>query len=434
MRRADLRDGAVYIQYSISIVLLFLTLPLTTFGGDNMAFPGAMGWGGETKGAWGHPTIEPVILKVTSLSGGTEEGTLRWALTRNYPRIVVFEVGGVIDLEDGWITVTNPYLTIAGQTAPSPGITTINGYIYLDNGIHDVMIQHISMRTGEHATDPENNLRYNLVISLGANNILVDHCSFTWSTFANIGITAPDNPPHNITVSNCIIAEGIESTWLKPGNPPYPAPSQGMFMNRNLYNITVLRNLFAWNDMRNPIGDGSEIVYVNNFIRGYSHDALLVGSWPGNKWSIVGNYAIARENSTRPHLVHVGGTTEEPTIYFEDNQVFLSDGETPDDLYGGGVDRIIFSQEKHPWHDNIIQIHSEDVPSYISVNVGARPWDRDSIDQRIIDDVVYGTGSVKTSETWGPHPDHEPTYREFDPDEWYLDAEHPGVEPKKWPI
>ena len=62
------------------------------------------------------------------------------------PRIVVFEVGGVIDLGAKTLTVREPFVTIAGQTAPSPGITLIRGGI--DLATHDVIVQHIRVRPG----------------------------------------------------------------------------------------------------------------------------------------------------------------------------------------------------------------------------------------------------------------------------------------------
>ena len=87
------------------------------------AFPTADGWAATTPGGRGG-----VILRVTTLAPNGP-GSLGEALQVDAPRIVVFEVGGVIDLGRAVLDVEAPYLTVAGQTAPSPGITLIRGGI-----------------------------------------------------------------------------------------------------------------------------------------------------------------------------------------------------------------------------------------------------------------------------------------------------------------
>ena len=96
------------------------------------AWWGPLGWAADTKGGAGGE-----VLRVTSLAGDGP-GSLRAALEADGPRIVVFEVGGVIDLEGREIAIRNPYVTIAGQTAPSPGITLIRGGLII--GGHDVIV------------------------------------------------------------------------------------------------------------------------------------------------------------------------------------------------------------------------------------------------------------------------------------------------------
>ena len=88
---------------------------------EELAFPGAQGWAATTPGGRGGR-----ILRVTTLAA-TGPGSLAAALQTKGPRIVVFEVGGVIDLGRSVLRVSEPDVTIAGQTAPSPGITLIRG-------------------------------------------------------------------------------------------------------------------------------------------------------------------------------------------------------------------------------------------------------------------------------------------------------------------
>src|SRR5687768_16741984 len=77
-----------------------------------LAFPGALGVAATTPGGRGGE-----IVRVTTLAP-TGPGSFLEAVKKAGPRIVVFEVGGVIDLSESTVKITEPFLTIAGQTAP----------------------------------------------------------------------------------------------------------------------------------------------------------------------------------------------------------------------------------------------------------------------------------------------------------------------------
>jgi len=104
------------------------------------SFPGAVGWAAQTPGGRGGK-----IIRVTNLNADGP-GSLKEAIETAGPRIVVFEVGGVIDLKRSTLTIREPFITIAGQTAPSPGITIIRGGLILRG--HDAIIRHLRVRTG----------------------------------------------------------------------------------------------------------------------------------------------------------------------------------------------------------------------------------------------------------------------------------------------
>src|SRR6266850_6652991 len=95
------------------------------------------------------PLVKPIaVLRVTNLDAAGP-GSLRHALDTPGPRLVVFEVGGVIDLGGESLVVRQPDITIAGQTAPDPGITLIRGGLVVET--HDVVIEHIAVRPGTEA-------------------------------------------------------------------------------------------------------------------------------------------------------------------------------------------------------------------------------------------------------------------------------------------
>ena len=106
--------------WTIYIVFL-LYFPFSQVLAQDLAFPGAQGWAAITKGGRGGK-----IIKVTTLNKDGK-GSLRSAIEMEEPRIIVFEAGGIIDMEGSSITIKNPYITIMGQTAPDPGITIIKG-------------------------------------------------------------------------------------------------------------------------------------------------------------------------------------------------------------------------------------------------------------------------------------------------------------------
>ncbi|MCF7973244.1 MAG: hypothetical protein K9N55_05485, partial [Phycisphaerae bacterium] len=172
------------------------------------AFPDAQGWAAHTPGGRGGQ-----ILRVTNLNAGGP-GSFAEAVQAKGPRIVVFEVGGVIDLQRKSITIREPFVTIAGQTAPSPGITFIRGGINI--AAHDVIVQHISVRPGEAGAAKKSGWEVD-GMATSSFNIIVDHCSCTWATDENLSASGPrfdgdtvedwrENTSHRVTFSHCIIA------------------------------------------------------------------------------------------------------------------------------------------------------------------------------------------------------------------------------------
>nr|HPM84711.1 hypothetical protein [Candidatus Anammoximicrobium sp.] len=102
--------------WGCSVWLAMLLVTASAAQPSDVALPGAWGWAAATPGGRGGQ-----ILRVTNLRA-SGAGSLREALEAEGPRIVVFEVGGVIDLEKNTLNIKNPHVTVAGQTAPSPGI------------------------------------------------------------------------------------------------------------------------------------------------------------------------------------------------------------------------------------------------------------------------------------------------------------------------
>ena len=136
--------------------------------------PGAIGHGISTPAGRGG-----AVIRVTNLEA-TGTGSLKACVDASGPRVCVFEVSGTITLPDD-LTIRNRYLTIAGQTAPSPGITLRGAGLLVKAS--DVLVQHIRVRPGDATSgEPPSNrdgLKIEAPETAPIANIVIDHCTFT---------------------------------------------------------------------------------------------------------------------------------------------------------------------------------------------------------------------------------------------------------------
>jgi hypothetical protein len=132
----------------------------------------------------------PTVYRVTNLND-SGPGSFRQGLEISGPRVVIFEISGSIRLRSP-VYVNSPYLTIAGQTAPAPGITIQNYAIYVTT--HDVLLQHLRIRHGADTCG-------SAFEAWGANafNIVLDHVSASWGQDETIYLSNP-TVPANVTV------------------------------------------------------------------------------------------------------------------------------------------------------------------------------------------------------------------------------------------
>jgi hypothetical protein len=211
------------------------------------------------------------VIYVDSLADSLDPGTLRYALSvATGPRTVIFRVSGYITLLDD-IGIFDPFITIAGQTAPGGGVCVRNGSISIRT--HDVIIRHLRVRPGdaafpgETASNPQDR---DCIKIEGGNNIILDHCSLSWSVDENFSTWVLGGVyPHSITVQNSIIAEGLYASIHPEGNH-----SRGFLVGDGVTKLTSIHNFHISNNRRNPMikGATSDIEIVNNIIYNWGPD------------------------------------------------------------------------------------------------------------------------------------------------------------------
>lgn len=243
---------------------------------DIPAFPGAWGGGMYSFGGRGGK-----VFAVTSLED-SGPGTLREACNAVGPRVVVFNVAGVIHLKNR-IRIRAPYITVAGQTAPGDGICIRGATVAIDT--HDVVIRHLRFRRGETNVANRDD-------SLGGNpvgNIILDHCSASWgldenlSMYRHMYLPKPGEkelklPTVNISIQWCISSEALDTYNHSLGS------------TIGGHNSTFHHNLWACNAGRNPsIGMDGDFNLVNNVIFNWRHRTVDGGDMK-SRYNIVNNY------------------------------------------------------------------------------------------------------------------------------------------------
>ncbi len=357
------------------------------------------------------------IIKVTNLNADGS-GSLSEALQTTGPRIIVFEVGGVIDFDRITLNITEPYVTVAGQTAPSPGITIIKGSIQITT--HDVIVQHIMVRPGEANQPKKSGWEPDGINLFGAEayNVIVDHCSITWAIDENLSASGPQyegrsGTSHNITFSNNIVAEALSFSSHSEGEH-----SKGSLIFDNVSKVVIIQNLYAHNADRNPLfKTGSYGVVINNLIYNPSTQAIALdydlSEYEGSshdpeppRLSIIGNVLLAGKD-TPFYLAMISGFGE---AYIHDNKAYKRN-ENNMDITKKSV--TVVSEMPVIIEDYEI-LPVDLVENFIIENVGARPWDRDEIDERIVRSVSNGSGHIINSQNdIGGYPDYVSTYREL---------------------
>ncbi len=350
------------------------------------------------------------IVRVTSLAT-KGKGSLRDALKLPGPKIVVFEVAGVIDLEQKSIEIHDPGVYIAGQTAPSPGITIIKGGISIE--ADKVVLQHLKVRPGDAGMPKKSGWEPDgITTSGGPADVWIDHCSATWGLDENISASTykspTGEPARRIFIRNCIIAEGLNEASHDKG-----AHSKGTLVLDGTQNVAIVGNLFCSNVERNPVFKlNTSGVVVNNLIANPGERAIHASvpeagdtSLPKARIAVVGNTIWFGEKSKRSARAIFEGAAD---AYFKDNEGYDWLGQ-PLDLLRTPFETL----DKPPvWPEGLEPVSTTAALWQIVRFAGARPAERDAIDSRIVQQALTGKSSIINSQNdVGGYPKIEPVQR-----------------------
>lgn len=394
--------------------------------GELKAFPGAVGFGADTVGGRGGDVY---VVDTLADSG---PGSLREAVEAGGPRTVVFAVAGTITLETV-LAITNPNITINGATAPGGGIALRTVPTELGPAIRvsteDVVIRYLRVRPGASSVDSSN---VDALTVTGGSRMVFANNSFSWATDEVVNFWYD---PTDLTLQDNLIYEGLWNS-THPNGPH----SKGFLAGPDVERVSLVRNVFASNDDRNPqLQSGTSYELVNNVgYNGYQVGAQLVLA-DGVAANLVGNVYLPGPDyrPSRYQIVVSADVDYDGVIFVDDNITPRSSPNDPWAVVGwGGIHGGDYNGSPLPSSFRAVTafpmsatpatpIAAADLVDTLLPSVGASLPARDSADARIVNDILTGGGGLidSTDDVGGwptldagvPRPD---TDQDGMPDDW----------------
>jgi Secretion system C-terminal sorting domain len=422
-----------------------LLLGLSALGNaQQISFPGAEGVGKYTTGGRGTATVPSTIYEVTNLNDDNNPGSFRHAVlaTATY-RTIVFRVSGTIHLTSKLSIKANT--TIAGQTAPGDGICLADYPVSI--GGSNVIVRFIRFRLGDKNQLITNPAGCGVPVApftgpckpvdgsggddsfgaLGHKNIMIDHCDMSWSNDEACTIYRGDST----TVQWCMMTEPLNYSYhFETGDTDFE--NHGYVGIWGGQHATFHHNLLAHSVGRNPRFDGSRNLgngataglenadFVNNVI--YNWGGYTTNGGEGGNYNIVNNYykygpntgtgsssgVAVRSMIANPYKLS-SGALPWGKYFITGNYVDFSANITNNNwsgvaMSGGSLADTVASKVNTRF--NLLSTNLQ--PATVAYNQilekgGAYLPKRDTLDQRIISNVINRTGKIIDCQGGYPH-------------------------------
>jgi hypothetical protein len=371
---------------------------VTSVPTDNrtIAFPGAEGFGQYTTGGRGGK------IYIVSNLNDAGPGSLREAVTAKGPRMVVFAVSGTIHLESKLSIGGN--VTIAGQSAPGDGICLADQPVGF--GGDNIVIRYLRFRMGDkyqRGGMVDGNGGDDAVGGTKRKNIVIDHCSMSWSTDEVFSIYAGDST----TLQWNLIAEPLNYSYhFETGDKDYEHHGYGAIWGGR--HLSAHHNLFAHCNSRTPRFDGirnspeENVDFRNNVVYNWGHNNTHAGE--GGRYNIVNNYykyGPSTLPAVRSRFLNPFNRADIPfgKFYVAGNYVDGSTDVTRDNWRGvtvgnGKVDKQQAMMDAPLPIVTVTTQHAEEAYKLILQWVGAVLPKRDTMDERLIRNVKDRTGGL----------------------------------------
>jgi hypothetical protein len=337
-----------------------------------------------------------VVIVTTLASDGP--GSLRAALSSPGPRVVLFAVGGTVNLQSDLI-IEHGQVTIAGESAPSPGVILRNGTLRIRAS--DVVISHLSVYPGS-STDPKAAENRDGITVYGSpsrrrsvGGVVLRNLSVGWGVDENIGLQGLTD---GVRIENALIAQP-----LRNGGHPKGAHAMNVLLGNLVGRVVITNSVLAASDQRSPrLTSGNRVSFVNNLVFGHGRVATHIDRsreiFNSGVIDIIGNaYIVSGSSSCREPLIRIDRTffdsTPATSVHLGDN-IIVGEGRgctfPPASAPGLSPQPVAGPAGK--------TLPARSVFPDILRRVGAHPAQRSALDRRILDGISSGSLPILENE------------------------------------
>lgn len=333
------------------------------------------------------------IVRVTTLADDGR-GSLRAALAQCGPCVIVFDISGVIELKSN-LAIEKDHVTLAGETAPLPGILLHGGTLNIRAS--DVVVSHIAVYAGS-SDDPKIAENRDGISIYGSEsrkhtirNVILRNVSVGWGVDENIGLQG--------LVDGVRIERSLIAQPLRNGGHPKGVHSMNVLLSSGTGRVIMAGNILAGAEQRNPrVNTGNRVSFVNNLIAGTGaftsqFDTSLQTRQKG-LIDMIGNlYLPSSATSCKNQAIQLDEkfltTTPQTRLYLADN--LIDETYNPDCLELTNADEALLADAPLTTITGWETLPAEGLKDVLTASAGSRPVARNPLDEAVIGQILDGT-------------------------------------------